>query len=207
MNKQETEWSGQFGSEYAKRSPGEVAANRALFIKALGSYIATNQIGRVLELGAGTGANLAALRGLMPKAHLNAIEINPDAIGAMSARQCIDNIYQTSVLDWVNPTGAKFDLVLTKGLLIHLQADDLPRAYKTIYASAERFIMIAEYFAPRRTEIEYRGRRDMLWKDDFAGHLLDAHADLELIDYGFVSKRDRHPQDDLNWWLLEKKYR
>lgn len=205
MNKQETEWAGEFGSEYVKRSPGNVTANRNLFIRAMGQEIALGQIERVVEFGAGAGSNIAALRGLLPRARLDAVEINTDAIGAMVAKQCADSIYQTSMLEWVNPNELPYDLAFTKGVLIHIHADDLQKALGVLYRSSRRYILVAEYFAPRRTEIEYRGRRDLLWKDDFAGYLLDAHADLELVNYGFISKRDRFPQDDLNWWLMEKK--
>ena len=45
-----------------------------------------------------------------------------------------------------------------------------------------------------------------LFKRDFAGELLDAFPSLDLVDYGFVYHRDPNfPQDDMNWFLLEKK--
>ena len=32
------------------------------------------------------------------------------------------------------------------------------------------------------------------------------YNDLDLVDYGFIYHRDKNfPQDDLNWFLLEKK--
>ena len=38
--------------------------------------------------------------------------------------------------------------------------------------------------------------------------MLDAFPDLRLIDYGFVYHRDPNfPQDDLNWFLMEKSSR
>jgi spore coat polysaccharide biosynthesis protein SpsF len=40
---------------------------------------------------------------------------------------------------------------------------------------------------------------------DFAGELLDRFAGLWLVDDGFAWHRDPLcPQDDLNWFLLEK---
>jgi len=44
-----------------------------------------------------------------------------------------------------------------------------------------------------------------LFKRDFAGEMLERFADLKLLDYGFVYRRDPNfPQDDITWFLLEK---
>jgi hypothetical protein len=44
-----------------------------------------------------------------------------------------------------------------------------------------------------------------MFKRDFAGEMLDKFQDLRLLDYGFVYHRDtQFPQDDVNWFLLEK---
>jgi spore coat polysaccharide biosynthesis protein SpsF len=53
--------------------------------------------------------------------------------------------------------------------------------------------------------VEYRGYKARLFKRDFAGEMLDKYRDLSLLDYGFVYHRDPNfPQDDVNWFLLEK---
>jgi spore coat polysaccharide biosynthesis protein SpsF len=54
-------------------------------------------------------------------------------------------------------------------------------------------------------EIPYRGHSGKLFKRDFAGEILDAYSDLNLIDYGFAYHRDNYfKQDDITWFLLEK---
>jgi spore coat polysaccharide biosynthesis protein SpsF len=63
---------------------------------------------------------------------------------------------------------------------------------------------LAEYYSPSRVEIKYRGHKNKLFKRDFAGEMLDQFSDLSLTDYGFVYHRDEFPQDDINWFLLEK---
>jgi len=51
----------------------------------------------------------------------------------------------------------------------------------------------------------YRDHTDRLFKRDFTGEMLDMFSDLELVDYGFVYRRDPiFPQDDITWFLLEK---
>ena len=78
--------------------------------------------------------------------------------------------------------------------------------YDKLYQSSKRFIFIGEYHNPSPVVIPYRGHNDRLWKRDFAGEMLDKFSDLTLIDYGFAYKRDpAFPQDDINWFLLEKK--
>lgn len=205
MNQQAQMWAGDFGDEYAKRSPGSVPNNRVFFLKALGAQIVSGQINSVIEFGAGVGSNLLALRERLPKAHIAAVEINPHAMEGLIATQAANEMHQSSMLDWINPTPGQYDLAFTKGVLIHIPEDDLPRAYAALHAASRRYILIAEYYAPKRTEIEYRGRRDMLWKDDFAGAMLYRYEDLKLVNYGFVYHLDEHPQDDLNWFLLEKR--
>jgi spore coat polysaccharide biosynthesis protein SpsF len=46
----------------------------------------------------------------------------------------------------------------------------------------------------------------MSFKRDFAGELLEKFRNsLELKKYGFIYHRDLVPQDDLTWFLMEKK--
>ena len=107
------------------------------------------------------------------------------------------------MLTYVPP--AAFDLVLVKGVLIHVQPAMLPVAYDRIYAAAGRLILLAEYYNPSPVTVPYRGHADRLFKRDFAGEMLDRYPDLRLRDYGFAYHRDAAcPQDDLTWFLLEK---
>ena len=77
--------------------------------------------------------------------------------------------------------------------------------YDKLYRASRRWLLVAEYYNPTPVAIRYRGHENRLFKRDFAGDLLDAHADLRLIDYGFVYRRDpAFSQDDLTWFLLEK---
>ena len=71
--------------------------------------------------------------------------------------------------------------------------------------TSNRYICIAEYYNPTPVEINYRGHQGKLFKRDFAGEILDKFHDLQLLYYGFIYHRDHQfPQDDVNWFLLEK---
>ena len=63
-----------------------------------------------------------------------------------------------------------------------------------------------EYYNPTPMEIPYRGFSEKMYKRDFAGELMDTYPDLQLIDYGFVYRRDPvFIQGDLTWFLMEKR--
>ena len=199
---QDQAWRGEFGDQYTDRNMGKVPANRHFFQLALAK--ARSSITAVLELGCGAGENLTALRQLMPGAHLEGVEINPKA--AAIAREHGHLVREGSLLTYLDdhrPRG--FDLVFTKGVLIHIPPTELARAYQLLVQASIRWILVAEYYNPQPAEIPYRGRQSMLWKRDFAGDLLSAYQELRLVDYGFVYHRDPYPQDDLTWFLLEKK--
>ena len=202
MNEQAQTWAGTFGDEYAKRSPGSVASNLAFFHKAL-DECEVLRLNSVIEFGAGVGNNLRALRQFFHNdlnVPLRGIEINATAFAKLS-RDFRWSRFGT-MFDWDCDDQA--DLTLSKGLLIHIPPESLQRAYEVLYKASRHYILVAEYFAPKLTAIRYRGRDDLLWKGPYAYDMLDKYQGLKVLDYGFVSSRDRNPQDDLNWWLLEK---
>lgn len=199
---QETFWHGEFGNAYTDRNKGPdwVASNEALFAKILGSE---RELRSVLELGSNIGLNLRALRRLLPAAKLSAVEINEKAAAELKAALPDVDLHRSSILEFV-PRGT-WDLVFTKGVLIHINPEKLPVVYELMYRCARRFLLVAEYYNPKPVEISYRGHSGKLFKRDFAGEILDMFPDLSLRDYGFAWHRDPAcPQDDLTWFLLEK---
>lgn len=199
---QEGFWAGAFGTEYIGRNQGDrlLAANLRFFADALRG---AGAIGSCLELGANIGMNLRALGRLYPGLQMHAVEINPDAARQLGELIGPAQVFTGSLFDYT--PGRTFDLVFTKGVLIHLHPDRLAEAYDTLYRASARFILVAEYYNPTPMAIPYRGQDDRLFKRDFAGELLDRHPDLRLVDYGFVYRRDpAFAQDDVTWFLLEK---
>lgn len=198
---QESFWAGAFGDEYTNRNIGDqrIANNTALFSSIL---VRTEGIVSVIEFGANIGLNLKAIRRLLPSAELAAIEINQSAADELNKWGDVD-IYRQSILDFQSAKG--WDLVLIKGVLIHINPGHLNTVYNALYKSSQRYICVAEYYNPSPVEVPYRGHAEKLFKRDFAGELLDRFPDLRLIDYGFVYRRDPNfPQDDCTWFLLEK---
>jgi len=98
-----------------------------------------------------------------------------------------------------------WDFVLIKGVLIHINPDELPIVYDKLAAASGRYLMVAEYYNPAPVAIPYRGHTDRLFKRDFAGEIMERHPQFKLVDYGFVYRRDPNfPQDDVTWFLMEK---
>ncbi len=197
---QERFWSGEFGDNYTERNNGDelICGNVSLFSSI---FKHAGAVDSLIEFGSNRGLNLVAIRSLLPDIELAGVEINPKAISLLQKLEV--PVYQQSILDFT-PDYPR-DLVLSKGLLIHINPEMLPRAYDVLYESSRRYICLVEYYSRLPIEINYRDHQGVLFKRDFAGELLDRFPDLELISYGFVYYRDRHfPQDDLTWFLLEK---
>jgi spore coat polysaccharide biosynthesis protein SpsF len=199
---QEAFWEGSFGDEYTDRNrgPGLVAANMAFFSRALAC---TRNVGRILELGSNIGLNLMALRHLLPGAQLSAVEINDKAASELRANLPQVDLHVSSILDF--QPRATWDLVFTKGVLIHIDPEKLPPVYDLMVRCSSRYVLVSEYYNPKPVEVTYRGHAGKLFKRDFAGEMLDRFPELSLIDYGFVYHRDpSFPQDDMTWFLMEK---
>lgn len=200
---QEAFWVGQFGTEYIQRNQGAelLASNLAFFNQALR---AARQPADMIEFGANIGMNLKALKLLYPKQQQSAIEINADAAAQLRAMLPDENVMHMSILDF--EPARTYDLVLIKGVLIHLNPEVLPQVYDKLYQSTGRYLMVAEYYNPSPVALSYRGHSERLFKRDFCGEIMERHPDLQLIDYGFAYRRDPNfPQDDITWFLMEKR--
>lgn len=199
---QEQLWAGEFGTAYIDRNVGDplVRSNEALFRRVLAATGGT--VRSVLELGANVGNNLVALRALRPELALHAVEINPVAAARITSWGGA-GVDIASLLDWTCPAAA-YDLVFTKGVLIHINPDELTRVYDLMVHASARWVMVCEYYNPTPVEVSYRGHEHALFKRDFAGELMDRHG-LRLVDYGFTYHRDpAHPLDDSTWFLMER---
>lgn len=199
---QEAFWAGEFGDAYVQRSQGDllVAANIDMFSKALR---VARPVGSCIEFGANVGLNLRALKALYPQMEQHAIEINADAVAQLQKVVPSSNIRHGSILE--HEPSHLFDLVLIKGVLIHINPEHLPAVYDKLYRSAGKYIIVCEYYNPTPVTVTYRGHENRLFKRDFAGEIMDRYPDVKLLDYGFVYRRDpKFPQDDGTWFLMEK---
>lgn len=201
---QEEFWAGEFGNEYIGRNQEgkNVICNTVLFSEIMKR---TDNIGTVLEFGSNIGQNLKALKTLFPDIKFSAIEINHKAAQILRSDPALEGttVYETSILEY--EAKEKHDFVFTKGVLIHINPDELQEVYQKMYDSSSRYICIAEYYNPTPVAVAYRENTERLFKRDFCGEFMDRFSDVRLVDYGFKYYRDNNfPLDDLTWFLLEK---
>ena len=117
-----------------------------LIIRALGTYLEKGD--SIMELGAGTGRNLAGLK-RAGYSRLAGIEINLDAIRL--GRQCFQaldgvKIYCDTVESAIK-TMSKYDCIFTQGLLQHL-SPDVDWVHAEIADRANKLILIIENEKP-----------------------------------------------------------
>lgn len=203
---QEQFWAEEFGDAYIERnnSQEQVAGNIAMFSKILGK---TSGIKSIIEFGSNVGENLKAIKTLIPSVVCSAIEINHKAAEILSNDDFFKpkvKVYETSILDY--KTENLYDFVLIKGVLIHINPNELHNVYQKLYDSSNCYICFAEYYNPVPVSIDYHGNSDKLFKRDFAGEFLNMYSDVKLIDYGFVYHGDNvYDYDDITWFLMEKR--
>ena len=201
MTDQELFWKSDFGNDYTDRNNGNdiILNNKNLFSKILSKI----NIKSLFEIGCNRGLNLNAVREIDKNISLNGVEINKSAYDILKSQNLCDKLYNNSILSL--DANDDFDLVFTKGVLIHINPEKLSDVYEKIYKLSKKYILIAEYYSRDIREINYRGHTDKLYKRDFCGEIMDKYPKLKLIDYGFVYYRDsKFPLDDITWFLLEK---
>lgn len=197
---QEQFWATEFGSQYIERNGSlDLYAANLNFFSNIVSHM-SEPCSSILELGANIGMNVGPITQLLPDSKFTAVEINPEACKQLELTGC--EVVQGSILDFKSEE--MFDLTFTKGVLIHINPQELVNVYKALYENSRRYVLIAEYYNPTPVAIPYRGHEDRLFKRDFAGEMMEMYRDLRLVDYGFAYHKGKFPQDDITWFLMEK---
>lgn len=201
LTEQENFWAGSFGDDYISRnqSGGLLYSKVAMWSQMLRS---ANRVRSIKELGCNIGLNLKALNHLNPSYDLSGVEINE--LAARQARELgIGSISCKTITEPLQDN--KVDLTFTAGVLIHINPERLPIVYQNLVSLSSRYVLVAEYYNPSPTEVNYRGHTERLFKRDFAGDLIDSYG-LNLVDYGFWYRRDNIASEfgDMTWFLLEK---
>lgn len=202
LSSQEIFWKGSFGKNYIERNKSKKLAKETdVFFERI---FRKNKIkiSSIIELGSNIGNNLKSLSKIFKKAELSAVEINEKACHELKKRNPKVNIINQSLIS--ADVQSKFDLVLTKGVLIHINPKQLNKVYEQINKISKKYILIAEYYNITPINVTYRGKKDKLFKRDFVGELIK-RFNYKIIDYGFVYRYDKFPQDDITWFLLKKK--
>ena len=210
LTDQMLQWSSEFGIEYTERNPHTFEAMDEIYKKQFGftrTELNLTFLGgfdgsiRILEVGSNVGTQLIGLQKIGFK-NLYGIEIQPYAVEISKQNAKNINIINGSALD-IPFKDSYFDLVFTSGLLIHINPDDINTVMKEIYRCSLEYIWGFEYYADKYLEIPYRGRRNLLWKADFAKLYQNEFKDLELVKEKRIKYLDNDNVDSM--FLVRKK--
>lgn len=194
-------WKGEGGNAYLERNRVDWQA-RVPFWQTI---MARTQAKNIMELGSNAGWNLRAIEAAAESmVMLTGWDVNYNAtveankgMGPLTAAT-----YLGTAHDALTHHGAgTFDLTFTAGVLIHIPSDHLAATMSALAALSKRYVLAIEYEADQETEIEYRGKRDLLWKRPY-GHLY-RDLGLRFID----AWRPEHVVgfDNCTAWLMEKR--
>ena len=204
MNDQLKLWQSQWGDDYQARNAvtEEVIQQREMFWHTVFGGLNGQQVPQtILEVGAGNGANIQAMKNMFDKFNYEVTfdAVEPNQIAAINLAE--QNIVNTIFPSLENVT-KKYDLVFTSGVLIHIHPDKLLEFTKNIYKLSNRFIICAEYFRPEPETKPYHGENQALFMRDFGGFYLD-NFPLSCLTYGFAWKR-LQGVDNLTFWTFKK---
>jgi pseudaminic acid biosynthesis-associated methylase len=189
VTEQMEKWAGVFGREYTDRNDWSIEDVDAFYLKSYGItrtmmnrqfLMGMPSSMRILEVGCNVGNQLLLLK-RMGFTNLYGIELQDYAVEKAKSRTPAHiHIIKGAACDIPFRDGY-FDMVFTSGLLIHINPADLHMVLEEIYRCTREYIWGFEYYADLCTEINYRGNKNVLWKNDFAKLYLDSFDDLELI--------------------------
>ena len=198
-SEQERFWESDFGDRYTERNRITPDSRRPFFAHVLAKM---QGIASVCEFGANNGHNLLAIAAVDAKIELAGIEPNRSAYEKLHTLPGVDATL-SSIQAYV-PSRC-YDLVFTCGVLIHVNPADLGTAYRKLYETSARYVLINEYFNPVPVELPYREHRDRLFKRDFGREFLEAcEHRATVVDYGFLWQVLEPAWDNTTWWLFEK---
>ncbi len=202
MNEQELFWAETYGQEYVRKN---TSFDQALGVRGWREMLRkAEDIESILECGSNIGGNIAFLNECLPEAKKSVIELNPVAFEVVSKSYRLEHAFNGSILDSDLPRGG-FDLVFTRGVLIHIHPDHLAANMERMFEYSRRYVLIAEYFNRTPVMIDYQGERERLFKRDFGKFFLERFA-AQVVDYGFLWGQiyDSAGFDDITWWLFRK---
>ena len=199
-------WQGSTGNDYIERNkfePWKLEPGQRAFQKMLRHL----KFKSVLEVGSNIGLNLIYLSQLFGEdLDLFAVEPNTAAFHKLTSEAKLKNLKKAWNCNAFNLPleNGSIDLVFTSGVLIHIAPRDLQRATDEIVRVSSKYVLCLEYFSHKPVSIEYRGRKDLLFKRDFGAFYQDTYPELQCRDYGFLWQREFAVFDNLTWWLFEK---
>lgn len=211
---QQNMWESNFGDEYTDRNMyydphylDQEYINRFGTSRAdiENEFFSNLDIKNVLEIGCNCGDKLVRFVKIHPNVVAYGVDINDHAIDAHKKTSVGLNIYvvKGSAFD-VPFKDHIFDLVMTNGLLIHINPYNLSCAISEIYRCSSRYIFGYEYYnADGVCEVTYRNNANMMWKQDFSKLFTKYYPALSVVKSKIYFKNE---SEKCIAYLLENKH-
>ena len=207
---QENVWSSDHGFRYVIHHMGENWQDN-IRIPVWTQFLSqVPDVDSICEFGCNIGANLKAIRHVNPDVALSGIDINPHAV-KMLQKEDIGDIHCASILDV--DMDRQYDLVFTRGVLIHIHPDEVPKAMHNMAKHAKRYVLIYEHYsADPHTLVGYNPNSKEARPDegyqfwgDFSGDFQSLYPDWQVVATGVNDKLDRVPKEgDLHWTIFRR---
>lgn len=195
-NEKKGTWYGDFGIRYTVRNK-IIPEKLVPFYKRILKDI---EVEKILEVGCNRGHNLVAVS-YCGQYDLYGIDINPYSIVVARDNKeisfAVGNIYDILYKDNF------FDLVMTIGVLIHLEPNTLKDAIKEILRVSKKYFLMMEYNYDFEEfeQIPYRDNVG-LWKGNFKKFMLD-NFNVKLVQKGETGPEEGFG-DKRGYFLFER---
>lgn len=192
-------WKGEFGDAYVLRNIAAGEGRLAFWRAFLRKY----RVNSVLEVGCNVGANLRCINEVLPSCSLSGLDLNRNSLRILIRNLPVAAVFLGAARD-LPFRDAQFDAVFTAGVLIHQPDEALPVVAGEIVRCSRSYVICAEYYAEKKTEVFYRGQRGALFKRDYGKLYGSWFPALELLETGFLP-REEGGWDDVTYWIFHKK--
>jgi len=207
---QENVWSSDHGFRYVIHHMSEDWQNN-IRIPVWTLFLAqVPDVSSICEFGCNIGANLKAIHHVKPDIALTGIEINPHAV-YMLQKEDIGDIHCASILD--AEMGQQYDLVFTRGVLIHIHPDEVAKVMHNMARHAKRYVLIYEiYSADPHALDRYKpmskeavpDEEYQFWRD-FSGDFQALYPDWRVVATGVNDTLDQAPKEgDMHWTIFSR---
>lgn len=187
-------WAGEFGQQYIERNRDAYEARGTEWDDILNRWPAT----RVLEVGCNIGGNLCHIA---RHAEAWGVDINPAAVREAMATSGATGAGVAAARDLPFRDGW-FDLVFTRGVLIHQPTETLVDVMAEMARCSSRWLAMAEYPSQSGAEeaLPYRGQEGALFRRDYGGIFAAAFTGWTLAESWTVDETG----DTVTWWVFER---
>ena len=129
---------------------------------------------KICEVGCNVGNNLSSFN---KSVNVTGIDLNESALKNASVNYPNFKFKKASAIDIPFPDNS-FDLVFTRGVLIHINPDDLKKAISELYRISKKWIFNLEYFGEDEKMIEWKRGNDLLWYRNMKKHWSEYDVDV-----------------------------